>query len=183
MRRFSIIFVVIFFWCGQLLAQDIVVTKQGARVRCKLLKRTESKWAFQREDGTIGIFEMNQISKIIRGNHEYDLEKKIQFVVTKRRPYLPLLLVTGLAGATAYTKFVDYKRHHDKAEADRLALGDDYVNTGITLATQDMALGILSGLVCLGTGYIAFKPVEFRTAVGTFRISMSGSSFRLALNM
>ncbi|MBN2415011.1 hypothetical protein JXO52_04180 [bacterium] len=178
MQRLLMILFFSLLLAGTGFATDIIVTKTGARIEGKVLKRTDDQWAFRRLDGSITIFKTADISQFIRGKYIYDFEKKIQFIVEKRRPFLPFLVLSAGTGYYAVQKFQDYRKHRDEAEADNL--GPDYQNLQDE-SKKDMAFGIISGLFCAGSIYIALRPVEVKTALSTFKLSATPSRLNLAI--
>jgi len=183
MRSFyiALILLAVFFVNG--FCADVIVLKTGVRIEGKVIKRTRDKWAFRRVDGSLTILETKQIAEYIQGNKIYDIQKKVYFVVEKRRPYLPFLILSAGTGYYAVKKFQDYKVSKKKAADDKIEaeLSPDYTNIKDN-SGKDLAYGIVSGIFCVGSFYFALKPVEVKTAMGSFRLTMTPARVNLALS-
>lgn len=179
MRRLFTILLFSLLLSGTVIASDIIVTKKGARVEGKIVDRRQNKYVLKRADGSLTIFDAADISMIIRDNHILDFEKKVHFLIEKRRPYLPFLVLTAATGYYSVKKFQDYAKHRDEADAE--SPGTDYQNLKDE-SKKDLAYGIVSGLFCIGSFYVALKPVEVKTVIGTFQLSATPSTINLAVH-
>ena len=154
---------------SQVMAQDIITKKNGTKIRGKVVKNANQAFAVRTLEGNLVVVQQADIATIQRGHMLLDLERQIKFRVEKKRPFLPFLILSGASVAYSVHQFNEYKKNKDAA--DEVILQDDYIYLK-DKSKRNLAMCIVSGFVGMGTAYIALKPVEVKTPLGPFKLSL-----------
>ena len=166
----------------QIVLADIIVTRDKTRYSGKVIKILKNDFAVKLDDGTVIILKKSSVKEIIRNNMVLDLDDQMRYMVEKKRPFLPFLILSAATGIYAGRKFKDYSDH--KKEADAIAadagMGGEYQNLS-DQSKRDMAIGIVSAMFSVGSFYIAVKPVEMRTPMGRINFGATSRGVSLAL--
>lgn len=186
MKNRWLIFILLLLMASRIFALDILETRKGAKYRGKIVKVQNTKegkaFVMKTEQGsTIAIFQKN-VARIYRGNQVIDLVTGERYYLQVRRPYLPFAVLGIASGAYAVNRFQEYNRLHDKAEKERREAGvdDDTINTKDQ--KNAMAAGIVSSIVCVGSIYIAIRPMEIKVPIGKVKVSGTLNGVNVALH-
>lgn len=182
MRKF--VFIIIFFAvAAHCFSQDLIITKQDKKYKGKVVKLTEKGFILRLVDGTIIVVPKKDIVRIHRGKMIIDLEKKMRYYKEVHHPYLPLLVLGIAAGAYSIKKIGDYQNEKDriKKHAKEMELNPALKNIDDN-SGEYLTHCIISGLLCLGSSYIAFRPMEVTIPIGPIKMSANYSYKRVMLS-
>ncbi len=174
----KLIFIVFILACSQVSAQyDKIITKQNIVYlgRVVRISAETNRCAVQQLDGNIVVVPIDQIAEIHRGGQVLDFTTNIRYRIEKQRPFLPLLALSIGSGIYSVTKFRDYRDNKEKADLalDEIQDEDDSDYTYLNdQSRKDLAWGVISALACVGSTYLALRPVEVRIPVRPFTFSM-----------
>jgi hypothetical protein len=170
----------------QSFSMDILETRKGVKYRGKILKIQDTKEGKAiviktDEGGTVAVFQ-KEVARIYRDNQVLDFMTGERYYLEVRRPYLPFAILGIATGAYAVNQFQEYNRLHDKAERERKEadVTSDTINTSDQKTA--MALGIVSGIVSVGSFYVAVRPMEIKVPMGKINLSGTPQGIRLALH-
>ncbi|MCK5149052.1 hypothetical protein KAR48_20015 [bacterium] len=178
-QRFLFILLTCLF-VSQAMGQDIITKKDGLVIRGRVVKRANKAIAIRTTEGILTVVKQADVSSIQRGKMLYDLETQIRYRIEKRRPYLPFLILTGAGAAYAVKQFDEYKKN--KKEADAEIRVDDIQNLN-DKSKRNLATSIVSGIISIGTAYIALRPIEVKTPLGPFKMSLGIHDTQIRLSM
>jgi hypothetical protein len=173
MRRLLFILITLVF-VSQTFAQDVITKKDGVVIHGRVVKRANNAFAVRTNEGNLVVIKEADVASIQRGKLLMDFERQLRFRVEKRRPFLPFLIITGVSAAYGVQKYKDYEKHRDEADEQKAIFGEDneeYINLN-DKSKRDMAMTVISGVVSLGTAYIALRPIEVKTPLGPLNLSM-----------
>ena len=164
------------------LAMDTIVTKKNHKHVGTVIQRNETGYVLRTPDGSLVVVPIQDISKIIRDNKVYDFDKKMGYYLEKRRPFLPFVILGVGAGMYAYKKFSDYANNKRRADNALEEYGDpDQSTQYLDASKQDMAWGIASSVLSVGSFFIAFKPLQVTVPIGPIHIGMGPAQVGLAM--
>lgn len=178
MKRFLTLFSLLLFVFPVFIMADVIVTTDHVKHEGVVKKRLEKGWVIQTKDNQMVLVPTNKIWKIYRGDTYIDFKEKMRYKVKVGRPYMPLAILGIASGIYSVTEFNRYSKN--KKEADQLEgdAGADWTGK----SNQALATGIVSGIVCVGSMYIAFKPVEMKIPMGKVQISAMPNQIHLSLH-
>lgn len=179
----AIFILLIFFFIPQVLGADLIVTKQNARYRGKVIKITDKGFVVKTVEGTVIVLPKDQIYKIYREDKTIlDFVEGTRYYIQVKRPFLPFVFLGIAAGAYAVNKFQDYQLHHRQAEDEKIQnAGPDYQNLN-DQSKRDLAWCIVSGLFSAGSFYVAFRPMEVKVPLGRINVSTTSNGVTVALH-
>jgi len=152
--------------------QDIIITKQNKKYKGEVVKLTDKGFILRLLDGTIIVVPKSDISQIHRGKMIIDLEKKMRYYKEVHHPFLPLLVLGISSGAYSIKKFGDYQDERERVNNET----PDIVEKNTSdRSFEHLALCIGSGLLSLGSIYIAFRPMEVTIPIGPIKMSANYS--------
>lgn len=184
MKRFVFILMGLFF-VSQAMAQHSITKKDGVVIQGRVVKRSRDAAAVRTVDGNLIVVQMNDIAQIQSGKIILDFQTQIKYRAEKRRPFLPFLILTGAASVYGVRKFGDYQTHRDEAKKMLDTFPEtnkDYIYLN-DKSKRDLAMTVISGVVAVGTAYIALRPIEVKTPIGPFQFSMGVQGSRVQLSM
>ena len=172
---------VILLFCvvSQVLATDVIVTKKGRKFQGKVIRIIEKGFVVRTTDGSVIVLPKNNISKIYRDNKVLDFEEGMSYYLEVRRPFLPFIVLAITSGAYCIDRYGQYR--NDKEDAED-AVGDEDELQYLNSSKKALAATIISGLFCVGSFYIALRPMEVRVPIGKIRMSATSSGVTLALH-
>jgi hypothetical protein len=164
---------------SNVLAMDTIITKQNRKYQGKVVKNTEKGFVIQTLDGSMVVLAKSGIAKIYRDNKLLDFETGMSYYVEVKRPFLPLGILGIGSGIYAVNRFQAYQdNRREAAKYDTLSLGAEYLGQ----SKKNLALGIVSTIVSLGSFYIALRPLEMKVPIGKIRMSAVPGGLQLALD-
>ncbi|HEX9935219.1 MAG TPA: hypothetical protein VGB38_08490 [bacterium] len=178
MNRIAFFFLVLLF-APIAFGADLIILKNGQEYRGQVTKIVDNKTFVIKttEGNVIGIPKAN-IAKIIRDNKVLDFIAGESYYLEKKRPFLPFIVLSAATGAYSVKKFQDSQEH--RKQANDAKLGEDVQNMK-DQSNKDIAEGVVSGLFCLGSLYVAFKPIEVKVPIGRLSISTVPNGVMLSL--
>lgn len=177
-------YIVLWLFCvSNALCTDTIITKQDNKYVGTVVNRTASGFELRKSDGSKVVVPTENISKIIRGNIEYDLIGGMKYQLEVKRPFLPFAILGIVTGAYAVKSYQDYRNEKDRIEREREAedLPSDYQYTPDKSKTF-LAYSVVSALFSAGSFYIAFKPMEVRIPLERISLSSTASGISVALH-
>ena len=179
-----LILIVSFLIClaPALLGQDIIKTKSNQKYVGKIVKVSKKNRSFviKTDQGNMVAVKFADVLTVQRGNKIIDLKAGESYYLEVRRPYLPFAILGVASGVYSVSQFQEYQKRKDKfnsgSESGEQNLKDD--------SGEAMALGIVSGLVSLGSFYVAIRPLEVKVPIGKVKVSGSpmGNGVMLSLH-
>jgi len=179
MKRAAIIILLLGFTLSARGA-DTIITKNNLRHQGTVVNKNEQGYIMRKKDGTLVVVPLQDISKIIRNNKVFDFEKRMGYYLETKRPFLPFIILGVAAGAYSAKKIQDYLKERDRVAA--LEQGDDppqYLNDK---SGSHLAWSIASGLVGVGSFYIAFRPLQVMVPIGPIKVGLGSGQISLAMN-
>lgn len=178
MKRFFILILILFF-AVQLFAVDVIETKNNQKYYGKVTGRKANGFVIRTKDGSVVVVPVSNILHISQGKTVYDFETGMKYHVETNRPFLPLAVLGLASGYYSVKKFQDYSEHNkEKKEKETDANGATY--SGVQ-PSNDMAWGIVSGLLSVGSFYVAMRPMEVKVPLGKIKLSAGPRQIELAL--
>jgi hypothetical protein len=179
MKRLIYVFL-LFCVVTQAMGTDTIVTKRGRKFQGKVIRIIEKGFVVRTTDGSVIVLPKDNISKIYRDNKVLDFEEGMSYYLEVRRPFLPFIVLAITSGAYCVDRYSQYRKDRDEADE---AVGDEdkelqYLNS----SKKALAASIISGLFCVGSFYIAIRPMEVRIPIGKIRMSATSSGVTLALH-
>ena len=161
--------------------QDIIKTKSNQKYVGKIVKVSKKNRSFviKTDMGNMVAVKFSDVLTVQRGNKIIDLQAGESYYLEVRRPYLPFSILGVASGVYSVSQFQEYQKRKDKfntaTEGGEQNLKDD--------SGEALALGIVSGLVSLGSFYVAIQPLEVKVPIGKVRVSGSpmGNGVMLSL--
>ena len=164
----------------QLFALDVIETRNHQKYYGKVVGRKGNGFLLRTREGSVVVIPNSNILSIKQGNNVYDFESGMKYHVETKRPFLPLAVLGAASGYYAVKKFQDYDKHNkEKQEAEKGQGGVTY--SGVQ-PSSDMAKGIVSSLLCVGSFYVALRPMEVKVPLGKIKISAAPNQIQVALH-
>ena len=166
MKR-AICIVLLLFLAVEVMGADIIVTKKNHRYEGQVLKTTTGGLVVRTVEGSVVVIPVKDISKIYRGNKIIDFEERMSYYLEVRRPFLPFIVLsiaTGYYAVEKYNSYRDYKRLTDANTPE-----EDMQN--LDASKNDMAWSVVSGLLSLGSLYVALRPMEVKIPIARIKMS------------
>lgn len=162
-----------FVFISNALGADTIITKQNNKYVGSIVNRTEDGFGLRRSDGSMLVVPTEDISKIVRGNIEYNLIEGMKYRLEVRRPFLPFVVLGVVTGAYAVKSYGDYQNERERVKA---LTPTDLQNTDDKSKTY-LAYTVVSALFSAGSFYISFKTMEVRIPLERIeRISFNATS-------
>ncbi len=178
MKRWILFSVFITSFLPQVLLADIIVTTDNVRHEGIVRKRLDKGWVIQTKNNQMVLIPVHKIWKIYRGDNVIDFKEKMRYKVKIARPYMPLAILGVAAGVYSVNEYNRYSKNKKEAEELEGETGADL----LTKSDQALATCIVSGIICAGSMYIAFKPVEMKIPLGKIQLSATPSQIHLAFH-
>ena len=178
MKRVICVFL-LFCAVSQVLATDTIVTKRGRKFQGKVIRIIEKGFVIRTTEGSVIVLPKDNISKIYRDNKVLDFEEGMSYYLQVRRPFLPFIVLAITSGAYCIDRYGQYR--NDREDADE-AVGDEEELQYLDSSKKALAASIISGLFCVGSLYIALRPMEVRVPIGKIRMSATSNGVQLALH-
>ena len=178
MKR-AICILLLFCMVPSVFATDIIVTKAKKKYHGKVIKITDNGgYVVRVTDGTVIVLPKTSISKIIRDNTILDFEAGMRYYLEVRRPFLPFAVLGVATGIYSINKFQDYSEHKKLADEQEDEADADWLQE----SKKDLAWGIVSGLFCIGSFFIALRPLEVKVPMGRINLSTTSKGVILAFH-
>jgi hypothetical protein len=183
MRKIIIMGLFLFF-VPYLFGADTIVTKQNKKYHGKVIKITEQGFVIRTVDGTVIVLPKTSVTKIVRDDLVLDLEKGERYRVESKRPFLPFVILGVATGAYAVREFQNYQDHSRRAQdkLDELDSSDPDYTYLLDQSKRSLAYSIVSGLFCIGSFYVALRPLEVRVPLGRINLGATPQGVTLALH-
>ena len=182
--RKIVLFFMFFSFIPYLFGSDIIVTKQNKKYRGKVIKITDKGFVIRTDEGTVIVLPKTSVTKIYRDNMVLDLEEGQRYRIETKRPFLPFVILGVATGAYAVHEFQNYQDHARRAQ-DKLEELDstdpDYTYLH-DKSKKSLAYSIVSGLFCVGSFYVALKPIEVKIPLGRINLGATPQGIQLALH-
>lgn len=185
MKR-SVFFVFLIALFAQNLKADTIVTRQHRKFEGRIVTVADDKFILKTTDGRTLAIPKSHVACIYRGNKLLDFEEGMSYIVEKRHPYLPFIVLSAASGAYSVNRYQEYKRRKNSyneslSEAQAAGAQDDLQNISDNSGTA-LAESIIFGLFSAGSLYFAVKPLEVRVPIGKIQVGAVPAGVRLSLN-
>ena len=165
---------------SQVMATDTIVTKKGRKFQGKVIRIIEKGFVVRTTEGSVIVLPKENISKIYRDNKVLDFEEGMSYYLEVRRPFLPFIVLAITSGAYCIDRYGQYR--DDREDADAVMNDEDKELQYLNSSKKALAASIISGLFCVGSFYIALRPMEVRIPIGKIRMSATSNGVQLALH-
>jgi len=162
-------------------ALDLIILKNGQQYRGQVTKIVEKGFVIKTNEGNVVVIPKTNISKIFRDNKVLDFEAGESYYLEKKRPFLPFIVLSVATGAYAVNKYKDYQDNSKKSKKETVDTGQSDLQNFKDQSKKDLAWSIGSGLFCLGSLYVAFKPIEVKVPIGKINLSALPNGVMLSL--
>jgi hypothetical protein len=182
MKRFVFTLLLLVFM-SQGFGADLIITKENRKFKGQVVKVADEKFYVRTTDGTNLAIPRSHVARIYRGNKLLDFEEGMTYLVEKKHPYLPFIVLSVASGAYSVNRYQEYNRRKDAYNEYKNSpdydseLQDVTDNSGKALAES-----IIFGLFSAGSFYFAVKPMEIRIPVGKIQLGAAPGGVRLSLN-
>jgi len=165
---------------------DVIVTKENRKFKGTIAKVADGKFILRTNSGRVLAIPRSHVARIYRGNKLVDFEEGMSYLVEKRHPYLPFIVLSVASGAYSVNRYQEYKRRKDSynktlSEAQAAGAEDDLQNISDN-SGKALAESVIFGLFSAGSLYFAIKPLEVRVPIGKISMGTTPGGVRLSLN-
>ncbi|NQT24475.1 hypothetical protein HQ585_03900 [candidate division KSB1 bacterium] len=181
-----ILFLLLLLFASQGFTTDLIVTKENKKFKGQVVKVIDGKYIVKTTSGTTLAIPKSHVARIYRGNRLVDFEEGMTYLVEKRHPYLPFIVLSVASGAYSVNRYQEYNRrkksyNNTLSEAQESGSEDDLQNLTDN-SGKALAESIIFGLFSAGSIYFAVKPLEVRVPIGKISVGTAPNGVRLSLN-
>lgn len=181
MKRLILILFLVFV--SETFGADLIITKENRKFKGKVVKVADGKFIVRTTSGSTLAIPRSHVAKIYRGNRLLDFEEGMSYLVEKRHPYLPFIVLSVASGAYSVNRYQEYKRRKDAYNEYRDSPDYDPELQNVSDDSgKALAESIIFGLFSAGSFYFAVKPMEVRVPIGKIQVSAAPGGVRLSLN-
>lgn len=178
MRRVSVLMIILLL-VPQLFALDVVVTKNHQKYYGKVVGRKGNGFLLRTREGSVVVIPNSNILNITQGNKLYDFETGMKYHVETKRPFLPLAVLgiaSGVASVDQFKKYQNEKKKEDAWKKEHKE-NNDNIQPG-----KPLAISVVTGLLSIGSFYVAVRPLEVKVPLGKIQISAAPNQVQVVLH-
>lgn len=180
MKKFVCMFL-LFCFVPMAFGADLILLRNGQQYRGQVTKIVEKGFVVKTIEGNVIVIPKSNIAKIYRDNKVLDFESGESYYLERKRPFLPFIVLSVATGAYAVRKYQDYQDNSKKSKEEVVDTGQSDLQNFKDQSKKDLAWSIGSGLFCIGSLYVAFKPIEVKVPIGKINLSATPNRVMLSL--